>query len=161
MSFRPLISAVAAGITAIIKPSELTPHSSALIKKIVEEVFEETEVAVVEGAIETSQNLLKQPLNHIFFTGAPTLGKVAMEAASKHLASEARALLSSTKWPILTWRRGVSRWPRRSTMVRYALLPTTCMCMNLKRTNCLPSTPHKSEKCTGKSHGHRSHILGL
>jgi len=95
LSFRPLLSAVAAGIKAIIKPSELTPHSSALIKRIVEEVFDEKEVAVVERAIETSQNLLKQSFYHI-----STLGKVFMEAASKHLASVTLEL--GGKSPVLT-----------------------------------------------------------
>ena len=50
-------------------------------------MFDESEVAVVEGGIETSTALLAQPFNHIFFTGAPSIGKVVMEAASKHLAS--------------------------------------------------------------------------
>ena len=87
LTLGPLISAVAAGNTAMVKPSEMSAHSSAMLREIVEEVFDEKEVAVVEGAIETSTNLLAQPFNHIFFTGAPALGKVVMEAAAKHLAS--------------------------------------------------------------------------
>ncbi|MBW1758650.1 MAG: aldehyde dehydrogenase family protein, partial [Deltaproteobacteria bacterium] len=50
-------------------------------------VFDESEVAVIEGGIEASTSLLALPFNHIFFTGAPAIGKVVMEAASKHLAS--------------------------------------------------------------------------
>jgi aldehyde dehydrogenase (NAD+) len=87
LSFVPLVSAIAAGNCAILKPSEYTPHSSALIKKIVEELFEENEVAVVEGGVETSQALLALPFNHIFFTGSPAVGKIVMAAAAKHLAS--------------------------------------------------------------------------
>ena len=87
LSFVPLVSAIAAGNCAILKPSELTPHSSALIKKMVEEVFDENEVAVVEGAVETSQALLELPFHHIFFTGAPAIGKVVMKAAAENLAS--------------------------------------------------------------------------
>jgi aldehyde dehydrogenase (NAD+) len=85
--FGPLVSAVAAGNCVIIKPSELTPHASAVTKSIVEEVFDESEVAVIEGGVETSTSLLELPFDHIFFTGSPAVGKVVMEAASKHLTS--------------------------------------------------------------------------
>ena len=87
LTFGPLVSAVAAGNCVIIKPSEHTPHASAVTKNIIEEVFDESEVAVVEGGIDTSTSLLALPFNHIFFTGAPAIGKVVMAAASKHLAS--------------------------------------------------------------------------
>ena len=87
LALAPLISAIAAGNTVIIKPSEMTPHSSAVLRKIVEEVFEENEVAVVEGAVDTSTALLELPFNHIFFTGAPAIGKIVMAAAAKNLAS--------------------------------------------------------------------------
>jgi aldehyde dehydrogenase (NAD+) len=87
LALGPLISAVAAGNTAIIKPSEMTPHSSAVLRQIVEDVFDENEVAVIEGAIDTSTALLELPFNHIFFTGAPEIGKIVMAAASRHLAS--------------------------------------------------------------------------
>lgn len=87
LSFLPLVSAIAAGNTAIIKPSEMTPHSSALIKKIVAAVFEENEVAVVEGDVSASQTLLALPFHHIFFTGAPSIGKLVMKAAAENLTS--------------------------------------------------------------------------
>jgi len=87
LTFGPLVTAIAAGNCVIVKPSEHTPHASAVTKSIIEEVFDESEVAVVEGGIETSTSLLALPFNHIFFTGAPAIGKVVMEAASKHLTS--------------------------------------------------------------------------
>jgi aldehyde dehydrogenase (NAD+) len=87
LSFIPLASAIAAGNTIVLKPSEMTPYSSALIKKIVSEVFDENEVITIEGGIETSTHLLSLPFNHIFFTGAPEIGKIVMSAASKNLAS--------------------------------------------------------------------------
>jgi aldehyde dehydrogenase (NAD+) len=87
LTFGPLVTAIAAGNTVIVKPSEHTPHASAVTRTIIAEVFDESEVAVVEGGIETSTVLLAQPFNHIFFTGAPAIGKVVMEAAAKHLAS--------------------------------------------------------------------------
>lgn len=87
LALGPLISAIAAGNTAIVKPSESTPHTSALMKKIIAEVFDENEVAVIEGAVETSTALLELPFHHIFFTGAPSIGKIVMRAAAKHLTS--------------------------------------------------------------------------
>lgn len=87
LTFGPLISAVTAGNCVMLKPSEHTPHASAVIKSITEDVFDESEVAVIEGGIETSTAALALPFNHIFFTGAPAIGKVVMAAAAKHLAS--------------------------------------------------------------------------
>lgn len=87
LTFCPFISAIAAGNCVIIKPSEMTPNIAAVMHKIVSEVFDLNEVALIEGGIETSTELLKLPFNHIFFTGAPSIGKVVMEAAAKHLAS--------------------------------------------------------------------------
>jgi aldehyde dehydrogenase (NAD+) len=87
LTFGPLISAIAAGNCVILKPSEHTPHASAIMKKIVNELFDESEVALVEGGVEVSTELLKLPFNHIFFTGAPEIGKVVMKAAAEHLAS--------------------------------------------------------------------------
>jgi aldehyde dehydrogenase (NAD+) len=87
LTFGPLVSAIAAGNTAIIKPSELTPRHSALIVKIVAEVFQPDEVAVFEGDAAVSTALLALPFDHIFFTGSPAIGKVVMAAAAKHLTS--------------------------------------------------------------------------
>jgi aldehyde dehydrogenase (NAD+) len=87
LTFGPLVSAIAAGNTAMLKPSELTPHLSALMAKIVREVFEEDEVAIFEGDADVAQALLALPFNHIFFTGSPAIGKHVMAAAAKHLAS--------------------------------------------------------------------------
>lgn len=83
----PLVTAVAAGNCVVLKPSEHTPNSSRVMEKIVAAVFEEKEVAMVQGAVDTSQALLELPFNHIFFTGAPAIGKIVMEAAAKHLTS--------------------------------------------------------------------------
>ena len=87
LTLGPLISAIAAGNTVIIKPSEMTPNSSAIMKQIVEDVFPENEVALIEGEVEVAQELLKLPFNHIFFTGSPKVGKLVMQAAAKHLSS--------------------------------------------------------------------------
>jgi aldehyde dehydrogenase (NAD+) len=87
LTLGPLVSAIAAGNTAILKPSELTPHLSALICKVVREVFTEDEVAIFEGEADVSQALLELPFDHIFFTGSPMIGKYVMGAAAKNLTS--------------------------------------------------------------------------
>ena len=87
LTLGPLVSAIAAGNTAILKPSELTPHLSGLICKVVREVFTEEEVAIFEGEADVSQALLELPFDHIFFTGSPTIGKYVMGAAAKNLSS--------------------------------------------------------------------------
>ena len=87
LTFGPLTTAIAAGNCVMIKPSEHTFHSSAVMKKIIEEIFETNEIAVIAGGVEASTALLNLPFNHIFFTGSPSVGKIVMEAASKHLTS--------------------------------------------------------------------------
>lgn len=87
LTFGPLVSAIAAGNCVMIKPSELTPHSSAIMATIIQEVFEEQEVALFKGGVETAQALLQLPFNHIFYTGSTGVGKVVMRAAAEHLAS--------------------------------------------------------------------------
>ena len=83
----PLISAIAAGNCAILKPSELSNATAAVISKIVENTFEEKEIACFEGDATVSTELLKLPFDHIFFTGSTAIGKVVMEAAAKNLTS--------------------------------------------------------------------------
>ncbi|MCU0367603.1 MAG: aldehyde dehydrogenase family protein, partial [Cyclobacteriaceae bacterium] len=87
LTFGPMIAAIAAGNCIMLKPSEYTPHTSALMKKMITELFDESEVALIEGDVEASTALLKLPFNHIFFTGAPEIGKIVMKAAADHLAS--------------------------------------------------------------------------
>jgi aldehyde dehydrogenase (NAD+) len=86
LSFGPLVSAIAAGNTVILKPSEMTPHLSSVIVKITRAVFSEEEVAVFEGDAAVSTALLDLPFDHIFFTGSPAVGKIVMAAAAKNLA---------------------------------------------------------------------------
>ena len=81
----PLIGAISAGNCAIIKPSEFTPHSSELLAKIIEEIFPEEYITVIQGGVEESQYLLSQKFDLIFFTGSPKVGRVILEGASKFL----------------------------------------------------------------------------
>ncbi|MFA6957138.1 MAG: aldehyde dehydrogenase family protein [Thermoanaerobaculia bacterium] len=85
LALGPVISAVAAGNCVVVKPSELTPATSAIVREILAEVFIEDEVAVFEGDASVSQALLRERWNHIFFTGSTAIGRVVMRAAAEHL----------------------------------------------------------------------------
>lgn len=85
LTIEPLVGAIAAGNTAIIKPSELTPNVSRVIKNMIEDTFDEDYVKVIEGGVDETTTLLAQPVDYIFFTGSPRVGKIVMEAAAKNL----------------------------------------------------------------------------
>ncbi|WP_347549172.1 aldehyde dehydrogenase [Pseudalkalibacillus hwajinpoensis] len=85
LQLAPLIGAIAAGNCAVLKPSELTPAVSAVIGKMIREIYPHKYISVVEGGVETSTELLKQAFDHIFFTGSVPVGKIVMEAAAKQL----------------------------------------------------------------------------
>ncbi len=87
LSITPLLSAIAAGNCVILKPSELAKNTSNLISNMIAELFDENEIAVLEGEKEVAIELLKKPFDHIFFTGSTAVGKKVMEAASKNLSS--------------------------------------------------------------------------
>ncbi|GAB2569256.1 aldehyde dehydrogenase family protein [Spirosoma areae] len=87
LTIRPLVSAIAAGNVAILKPSEMTPHTAGLISRMITDLFPIEEVAVFEGDADVSRALLELPFNHIFFTGSPAVGRIVMAAAASHLAS--------------------------------------------------------------------------
>jgi aldehyde dehydrogenase (NAD+) len=85
LAIAPLVGAIAAGNCVVIKPSELAPHTSSIIHKLITATFDEQHVAVVEGGIEVNQALLAERWDYIFFTGSVPVGKIVMEAAAKHL----------------------------------------------------------------------------
>lgn len=85
LAVNPLVGAIAAGNCAVLKPSELTPHTSSLLAKMINENFPEEYLRVVEGEVETSTALLKEKFDYIFFTGSTGVGKIVAEAAAKHL----------------------------------------------------------------------------
>ena len=85
--FGPLAAAVAAGNCCILKLTDLCPNVARIAKVIVDEVFEENEVAVFEGDVSVAEALLDLPFNHIFFTGSTRVGKIVMAAAARHLAT--------------------------------------------------------------------------
>ncbi len=85
--FEPLVPVIAAGNTAILKPNELAPATSRISAQIIRAVFDEREVAVFEGGIELANELLALPVDHVFFTGSPTVGRAVMGAAARHLST--------------------------------------------------------------------------
>ncbi|GAB3275728.1 aldehyde dehydrogenase family protein [Larkinella harenae] len=87
LAIKPLVSAIAAGNTAIIKPSEISPATSGFIREMVQRLFSDEEVAVLEGDATLAQYLLELPFDHIFFTGSTEVGKIVMAAAARHLSS--------------------------------------------------------------------------
>ena len=85
LAISPLVGAISAGNTAIIKPAELSVNTSKVIKSIIEKVFPSNYISTVIGGKEENLSLLDLDFNHIFFTGSPVLGKIVMEKASKNL----------------------------------------------------------------------------
>ncbi|WP_339830886.1 aldehyde dehydrogenase [Paenibacillus sp. FSL R7-0272] len=85
LAFGPLIGAIAAGNCAVIKPSELTPATSRLINDLIQDIYPEEYIAVMEGEVETSTALLNEKFDYIFFTGSTGVGRIVMKAAAEHL----------------------------------------------------------------------------
>ena len=82
----PLVAAVAAGNCVMLKPSEKTPHTAQAMADIIRDVFDPSEVALVQGGVAESEALLELPFDHFFYTGGPRVGRKVMEAAARHLA---------------------------------------------------------------------------
>ncbi len=85
LTFGPLASVLAAGNTAVLKPSELTPGTAALIDEMIASVFDESELAVVTGGPETGKAFAAAPFDHLIFTGSPSVGKAVMRSAAANL----------------------------------------------------------------------------
>lgn len=81
----PLIGAISAGNTAILKPSEFAPNTSKMIEKIIKNCFDEEYVTVIQGEKEISQELIDSKVDYIFYTGGTQVGKIVMESAAKNL----------------------------------------------------------------------------
>jgi aldehyde dehydrogenase (NAD+) len=85
LSLVPVISAISAGNTVILKPSEVASHTSAAMAKMIRENFDPSFFTVVEGGIEETTELLAQQFDKIFFTGSITIGRIVYQAAAKNL----------------------------------------------------------------------------
>lgn len=85
LTLEPLVGALAAGNTVILKPSAYAPETSAVLKQMIDEYFDPRLVAMVTGGREENQALLNEHFDYIFFTGGVTVGKYVMRQASEHL----------------------------------------------------------------------------
>jgi aldehyde dehydrogenase (NAD+) len=85
LALAPMVGAIAAGNTVVLKPSEIAPHTSGALAHFLPEYLDPEAVAVVEGAIAETKALLAERFDHIFYTGNGRVGRVVMEAASHHL----------------------------------------------------------------------------
>ena len=85
LAMEPLVDALAAGNTAVVKPSAYSPRTSAVLEKILSSCFDPGHVAVVTGGREENQSLLAQPFDYIFFTGSPAVGREVLRRAAEHL----------------------------------------------------------------------------
>ncbi|UPG85436.1 coniferyl aldehyde dehydrogenase [Luteibacter aegosomatis] len=85
LTFAPLAGILAAGNRVMIKPSEFTPHSSELIRRMLAKAFDETDIAVVTGGPEVGQAFSTLAFDHLLFTGATSVARHVMRAASEHL----------------------------------------------------------------------------
>jgi len=83
--FSPLVGAIAAGNTAILKPSELAPVTAKVVEEMINSHFDAGIIKVLIGGVDTAQALLAFPFDYIFFTGSPKVGKLVMKAAAEHL----------------------------------------------------------------------------
>jgi aldehyde dehydrogenase (NAD+) len=81
----PLVDSLAAGNTAVVKPSEVAPHTSAAMAKLINDNFSPEYVHVIEGGADVAQEILRQKFDYIFFTGGTTIGAMVYEAAAKQL----------------------------------------------------------------------------
>ena len=126
LTFAPMVSAIAAGNCVILKPSEVSRHSSAVMEKIVAEAFEEREVALIQGDVQVAQALLEKPFNHIFFTGSTEVGKKIMAAASQHLASVTLELGGKSP-TIVDAGANLRQAARRIAMAKFANVGQMCI----------------------------------
>jgi len=85
LAVSPLIGAIAAGNTAVIKPSEHAPHTAVILEEIIKGVFKNEHVAIIRGGVETSQELLYHKWDYVFFTGSVPVGRIVARAIAEHL----------------------------------------------------------------------------
>jgi aldehyde dehydrogenase (NAD+) len=150
----PVISAIAAGNAVMVKPSEHAPHSAAVMSRIFEEVFEENELACIEGGVEVAQELLAKPFNHIFFTGSSQVGKIVMEAAARNLTSvtlelggKSPAIIDETA----NLKQGIGRiiWGKYSNTGQSCIAPDYIMVHRSKKEEFLEASRKKIRELYG------------
>ncbi|GAB5518704.1 MAG: aldehyde dehydrogenase family protein [Rhodothermales bacterium] len=127
LALGPLVSAIAAGCTAILKPSEQAPASSAWLAALIADCFSPEEVAVVEGDAEVAQHLTALPFDHLLFTGSPGVGKLVMRAAAEHLTSVTLELGGKSPC-IVTTSANLDAAARKIAFGKFTNAGQTCIC---------------------------------
>ena len=87
LTLGPLIGAIAAGNCAVLKPSEHAPNTATALQGLVEDLFDDREIRLVQGGPDLAETLTAQPFDHVYFTGSPAIGRRVMRAAAEHLTS--------------------------------------------------------------------------
>ncbi|MFN8018713.1 MAG: aldehyde dehydrogenase family protein [Acidimicrobiales bacterium] len=131
LALAPAVAALSAGCAIVIKPSELAPATSAALAELIPKHLDPDAVAVVEGAVDVTTELLEQQWDHILFTGSTRVGQVVMEAAAKHLTPVTLELGGKSPTIVaadadLKVAPSASLGARRSTPARPARRRTTC-----------------------------------
>jgi aldehyde dehydrogenase (NAD+) len=126
LSITPLVSAIAAGCPVVLKPSELSPYASELLRDMLAEVFPSNEVYVAVGGVEVATQLLTMPFRHIYFTGSSRVGKIVMTAAAKHLTSVTLELGGKSP-TIIDETASIKQAGRRITHTKWSNAGQTCI----------------------------------
>ena len=126
LTLGPLVDALAAGNTAIVKPSAYAPQTAEVMKKLLEGAFDPRYIAVVTGGRQQNQALLDLPFDHIFFTGSKEVGKTVMEAAAKHLTPVTLELGGKSPC-IVTEKADLKMAARRIAFGKYLNCGQTCV----------------------------------
>lgn len=126
LSLLPAISALAAGNTVILKPSELTKHTSAVMAKIINIHFDSAYFCVIEGGVEEATELLTLSFNKIFFTGSTSVGKIVYQAAAKNLIPVTLELGSKSPTFVLA-DADIPMTARRLVWAKYLNAGQTCV----------------------------------
>lgn len=126
LCIQPLAGAIAAGNCVLIKPSAYSPRTSAVIKEMIEETFDKSYVAVVEGGREENKALLEERFDYIFFTGGVNVGRQVMEKASRYLTPVTLEL--GGKSPCIVDKTcNIKRAARRIAFGKYLNCGQTCV----------------------------------
>jgi acyl-CoA reductase-like NAD-dependent aldehyde dehydrogenase len=87
LTIGPLVGAIAAGCTSVIKPSEVAPHTAQILTELLPRYLDSRAYIVINGAVHETTKLLEAKWDHIFYTGNGAVGKIIMTAAAKHLTT--------------------------------------------------------------------------
>lgn len=126
VSLLPVVNALSAGNTVVLKPSEMAPNTSRLMARLFNHHFPSELFCVVEGGVEVSTRLLNEPWDKIFFTGSPRVGKIVMKAAAEHL-SDVTLELGGKSPTIVTDSASIALAARRIIWGKYVNCGQTCV----------------------------------